>query len=239
MRDLTGEVFEKLTVIKYEGRKFLGTQGQYSYLWECKCECGNIVHVTSRDLISKNTKSCGCIRGENYRAKFLNKYDMSGEYGVGYFNSGGEFYFDKDDYDLIKDYTWYKNEYGYAITLYKRQRIRMHRLIMNVDSELHHNASEYIIDHINGVTYDNRKSNLRICTQSENCLNKKMPSTNTSGYVGVGLSKGKYRAYIQINNKYIHLGTFDNIDDAIKARKDAELKYFGKFSRKQEELINV
>lgn len=90
------------------------------------------------------------------------------------------------------------------------------------------------IDHIHGdkTRNDNRKSNLRIVTKSQNSMNKKIMSNNTSGVTGVGRNKSKKRwtAYIVVNNKQINLGVFDDINDAIKSRKAAEEKYFGEYS---------
>ena len=61
---------------------------------------------------------------------------------------------------------------------------------------------------------------------------RKINSNNTSGYRGVSYRKdrNKYRAYIKFQGKDIFLGHYDNIDDAIKARKDAEKEYFGEFA---------
>ena len=63
-------------------------------------------------------------------------------------------------------------------------------------------------------------------------MNKGLQSNNTSGIAGVGWHKSsnKWMAYIAINKKQIHLGLFSKKEDAIKARKEAEEKYFGEFS---------
>tara|TARA_R110000787_G_scaffold257554_1_gene362724 strand:- start:18 stop:554 length:537 start_codon:yes stop_codon:yes gene_type:complete len=92
---------------------------------------------------------------------------------------------------------------------------------------LHYGEWPNVIDHINRVKSDNRISNLRSVTHSENLRNASMPSTNTSGHVGVFWLKNrsKWRAYIKINQKQINLGVFPDKDDAIKARKVAEAKY--------------
>ena len=57
--DLNGMTFERLTVIGECGR----TTDRH-ILWECRCECGNIVNVSSRDLVAGHTKSCGCLQRE-------------------------------------------------------------------------------------------------------------------------------------------------------------------------------
>ena len=78
------------------------------------------------------------------------------------------------------------------------------------------------IDHINGVRNDNRICNLRCATRSQNGMNRGIPINNTSGYKGVTWSKksGKWNAYIRKDGKRMHLGYFDNIEDAaISARR--------------------
>lgn len=81
------------------------------------------------------------------------------------------------------------------------------------------------VDHLNRNPLDNRRCNLRICTQFENNQNQK---ANTSGKVGVSYSKTdkKYVAYIRVNRKQIRLGAFKTFEEAVKCRIQAEEKYF-------------
>ena len=83
------------------------------------------------------------------------------------------------------------------------------------------------IDHINGICSDNRIKNLRSVSRSENMKNQKLRLRNTSGVCGVHWhsAKGKWQAYITSQGKNIHLGYFTDKDDAIAARKAAEVKY--------------
>ena len=98
------------------------------------------------------------------------------------------------------------------------------------------------LDHINGDRLDNRVSNLRAATRQQNAMNQKIKVNNTSGFKGVCWSKqkNKWVANITFNKKKnIHLGFFENFDDAVNARKIAEEKYFGEWNRgfsKVEEL---
>ena len=98
------------------------------------------------------------------------------------------------------------------------------------------------IDHIHGKEskYDNRKSNLRVVTHSQNGMNRDLQSNNTSGVVGVSwfAKTNQWRAHIMVNRKFIHLGLFDKFEDAVKARKQAEEKYFGEFSYDNSQLLN-
>lgn len=76
------------------------------------------------------------------------------------------------------------------------------------------------IDHINRVKHDNRLSNLRFCSRSENNQNTKIRSDNTSGAKGVSWSTfyKKWHAYIKVNGKRTHCGYFERFDDAVAAR---------------------
>ena len=239
--DLTGQKFDRLTVVK-RAESRIKPNGSKVTQWWCSCDCGNknLVLVSSSNLVNQHTKSCGCLRikksiengkmlkgKSNLKNKKYNVYDLSGEYGIGYLSNGEEFYFDLEDYELIKDYCWWKNDEGYLVTsLNDNKKIRMSRLIMN------ENNPSIRIDHQNHNTMNNKKSNLRRATSSENAMNSELSSANTSGITGVLFNKrwNKWVASIMVNYKSIHLGGFDKFDDAVKARKEAEEKYFGKWS---------
>ena len=83
------------------------------------------------------------------------------------------------------------------------------------------------IDHINGIRNDNRPENLRSVSISENNKNVSKSTRNTSGVVEVYYyaNIGKWRADIKYDNKYKHLGCFDKFEDAVLARKKAEIEY--------------
>lgn len=88
----------------------------------------------------------------------------------------------------------------------------------------------FVIDHINHNKFDNRKNNLRVCTYSQNMQNR-IPK-NVYGINGISYCKSrkKYEVNLTKNNKTFHLGYYDNLEDAIAARKEAEEKYFGEYS---------
>ena len=89
------------------------------------------------------------------------------------------------------------------------------------------------IDHINGVRDDNRWENLREATESENKRNQRK-ARGSSGVVGVFWEKNakKWRSQIKPRGKIIHLGLFENKEDAVKARRAAEKEYYGEFAPK-------
>ena len=240
--DLTGIKFGKLTVIR-KAEDYIDRKGNNHAQWECLCDCQLNLPEEQRStklirrsaLVSGYTKSCGCWNKEiNTKLhKSFNIYDLSGNYGVGWTAKGEEFYFDLEDYDLIKDFTWNISDKGYVVssTLQRKENkfIIMHDLIMGGV-----NPRKELVDHIHGKNSrnDNRKSNLRIGNKSNNAMNVPKNSRNTSGYVGVGLnpSKKSWYAKITVNGKVIRLGSYKNIQDAARARKEAEEKYFGEWS---------
>lgn len=89
-----------------------------------------------------------------------------------------------------------------------------------------------VIDHINRNPADNRIENLRLVPQSLNCWNRKTQANNTSGVKGVSMhnASGLWRAQIAVDRKQMHLGYFSAFDDAVAARKAAELRYYGEFA---------
>ena len=84
-----------------------------------------------------------------------------------------------------------------------------------------------LIDHHDGDGTNNRILNLHCCNHSQNSRNQKMPKNNKSGCIGVswGRTSKKWKALISDKKKRIYLGVYADIDDAIKARHDAEVKY--------------
>lgn len=226
--DITGQKFGNWIVIKKDGIYRSG-----SFYWLCECQCDNKTQkiLAGLDLKRGHTKSCGCLTmllmQEN--KKISNRqnivYDLSGEYGIGYTKNKKPFYFDLEDYDKINNYCWYYSNSSYVSTTINNKDVKMHRLIMDCPSGLS-------IDHINHKPHDNRKENLRICTHQENMFNR-YRNDNKSGVTGVYLHKNnKWIAKIYINGKDIYLGLYEDKNDAIKVRKQAEDKYFKEYRYK-------
>lgn len=92
---------------------------------------------------------------------------------------------------------------------------------------------DFFIDHINGVTDDNRFANLRPCTTKQNRANSKKPVHNKSGYKGVSFHRGtsRWRARIGIDGKDVTIGYFVTREEAAEARKKEAERLHGEFSR--------
>ena len=224
-KDLTGQKFGKLTVIK-RVEDYVSPKGYKSAQYLCKCECGNPneLIVRASALRSGLTKSCGCYSKENSKTihKKYNTYDLSGEFGIGYTNKGEPFYFDLEDYDKIKEYCWRINNNGYVITsindINSPNVLLISRLVMNAPNDKK-------VDHKYGNLYDNRKEFLRLCSTSENNRNRK----DAKG-IYWNKAKKKWVAQICVNYKHLYIGAYKNKEEAIKARLEAEVKYFGEFA---------
>ena len=143
---------------------------------------------------------------------------------------------DKDDYEKCKNIRWRLVEHKDAIDYkdvqggspHNNTLTSLHRFIMN-------NTEGYVVDHKNGDTLDNRKSNLRVCSQKENVRNKtKLSNCNTSGINGVSKDNRKGRktnwiAEIKTNYTKINIAAYVDLEDAVYARYIAEHLLFKEF----------
>ena len=137
---------------------------------------------------------------------------------------------DSEDIDKIRAFKWCKDKNNYVKNSNQEY---LHRVIIG--------ESKLFIDHINGNRLDNRKSNLRVCRNADNLKNRvKLPSNNTSGVLGVRFraDRSKWYAEIQCNGQKMNLGSYIEKEDAIKARLEAEIKYFGEYKSQVLNEIN-
>jgi hypothetical protein len=188
-----------------------GIEFKTSYIAQKNCSKQCSISIISK----KTSKSNDIIIKKEYAELQLN----SAKYGIFYTK------IDNEDIEKIKDICWTvcfdKNYNGFYVSGREHKTgkcKRLHRVITNCPDRL-------VVDHINHDTLDNRKQNLKVCTNTENMQNIK---SNASGIIGVSYHKSqkKYQASISYNRKRIYLGIFENIEDAITARKEAELIYF-------------
>lgn len=128
---------------------------------------------------------------------------------------------DKEFRYLLKKHGFIVNNQGYVVANIKGTVTHLHRIVLG-DKE------GFEIDHINHDKLDNRRINLRHVTHQQNMWNMKMCKRNRSGFTGVAFNNEirKWVARIYTNGKSIHLGSFADIKDAIKTRKNAESIYF-------------
>ncbi len=139
---------------------------------------------------------------------------------------------DDDDFDCLNQYKWQAhNNYGYGWYAVRcsygprKRTIFMHRQVLGL-------RRGKLADHINGNGLDNRRSNLRLCTHSQNSANHQKRK-GKSKYNGVCWCKQyqKWRARICVDYKRIHLGRYDTEIEAAAAYDVAAVKHFGEFAR--------
>lgn len=146
---------------------------------------------------------------------------------------------DDEDFDRVSRFKWYyrgrygdrANEQGYALRTVrepgkKQTTISLQRFVMN-------KPEGFEVDHINGDRLDNRKSNLRLATKSENSHNSQKRKNNTSGFKGVHFKKetGKFGATIHTEGKQKYLGYFETAIEAAKVYDEAARHLYGEFAR--------
>ncbi len=232
-KDLTGQKFGRLTVIE-RAPDYVQENGRARSMWYCKCDCGNpkITAYDTTNLTTGHTKSCGCYQvDQNSKAQLkraqarIKPPIIVGDMAICYTAKGEEFYIDSFNLDRVSGHNWWITKKGYVEGVVCGKNTMLHRYLTNCDDE-------HLIDHKNHITWDDRLSNLRVCSESENRYNSSMQSNNTSGTIGVSWEKRdkKWRAYISADNKRIELGKFINYEDAVNARQIAEEKYHKEFS---------
>jgi hypothetical protein len=228
MKNYIGQKFGRLEVIdQYEKDCSDGCKRTFLY---CKCDCSNKKEVLVNQLLKGSTVSCGCYRNEKLSLlnKKYNRYDLSGDYGVGYTFKDEEFYFDLSDYDLIKNYCWSLDSNGYVVSYspLRRKKIELQDLILdNFDKD-----KDVRIDHENRIRWDDRRDNLRFVTHQQNNYNKGISSRNTSGIIGVCKAKNLWESGLKMNGVFMARKLFESFDDAVFFRLCAEKEFFGEFA---------
>lgn len=220
------------------GRRALTASYLYSARLETLLKC-EICGVSDKETKIINSSKYGCLCRKHYLRKYkgknlerskydLNEYTLYDSYAeiVLYDKDNlecGRAIIDLDDVEKCKQYKWHmkrddRTNYVIGRKVIKESKedynkIFLHKVITGCYDK------DKDVDHINHNGLDNRTSNLRIVTRSENILNqrkicgiKKVPS-------------GKYQVSIGKNYKTIYIGTYDSFEEAYKARKEAELKY--------------
>lgn len=140
---------------------------------------------------------------------------------------------DARDLPLVEGFAWYAHPTLNGKKRYVRASIRvgdrlrgvyMHRLLLGVRSDQH-------VDHINGDGLDNRRSNLRVATASQNHANRRYPGS-ASGYMGVYSRKpGTFYGKIKCRGQQYYTPTYNLAEVAARARDTLAATLFGEFAR--------
>ncbi|MCL2321445.1 MAG: hypothetical protein FWC47_04975 [Oscillospiraceae bacterium] len=222
-KDITGQRFGRLLVIRDTGKR-----KDESPIWECKCDCGNVVEVRYSHLSSGDTRSCGCLQKEFIAELGKSSYrDVTGQ---------------RFGRLLVLRQTGKRAKSGSVIwecicDCGNKIEIPMEALAHKSDIKscgclLYEMKVEY------GKSIDLDKQFGRIDNTSI-CIikSKKVRKDSGTGHRGVGYYKKsqKYYAYIGFKKKLHHLGYFNTLEEAIKARQKAEEEIFEPFVKLYEE----
>ena len=169
--------------------------------------------------------------------RFVRPIRIEGDIAYVPLNQGYEAVIDAADVHLVAGFNWTasvrRRKDGSVLKVYAgrierpgNRCIRMHRLIAGTPDGAD-------TDHIDSDGLNNRRSNLRTATRSQNAQNSKVRIDNSSGIKGVFKVKSKWRAIIWVDKRKITLGTFVNRDDAAVAITSARAKLHGEFGRSQ------
>jgi len=214
--DLAGQRFGQLTVIQ-QADDYISPKGQIHTQWLCQCACKNRTIVRASDLKSGRTQSCGCYQ-KKQAIKAKTKHGMANTklYEV-YCSMKRRCESPKD-----KNYKYYG---GRGITISREWDNFVDFYLWSIENGYGAGLSIDRID-VNG-NYE--PHNCRWANDITQAQNQQIRSDNSSGVAGVRFNKGnnKWAVQINVNNKRIYLGIFNKLEDAICARKEAEMKYWG------------
>jgi hypothetical protein len=154
---------------------------------------------------------------------------MDSEFKLIFLTTGEICLVSPEDFDLVNSVRWHSSEKSnrlkYAMTSDRAtgKKMPMHRLIMSPSDDM-------VVDHINNCGLDNRRSNLRVCTQTQNAYNRRSTVTK-SGYVGVVRNGSGWSASINYGGHTTRIGTFETAEEAAKVRDKAAMFHHGEFAR--------
>lgn len=190
----------------------------------CECPCGEKFTVNNRYDAKRSSTGflCNCCKTAISKATNINQDFLNRNFHYNEFT--GELTY-KWDNSLGKagSSATAKHGAGYLTTRINGKDYLVHRIIWLMQT----GQWPEQIDHINHIRNDNRWQNLREVDNKTNLMNKSISKNSTTKYVGVSriTSTGRYRAYIMVDGKQIHLGVFDTVAEAYAARCEANKQY--------------
>lgn len=212
-----GNKYGLLTIVE-EGPKIDYGHTKVRQVW-CRCDCGNpeLTLVRTNNLQSGNTSSCGCVGEESRKT-----HGLSGTrtYQI------HEGMLRRCKPELAEQFPYHA---GKGIKICADWNPKLGGSFENFYRDMGEAPEDMSLDRID-VNGDYCKENCRWASNSIQGYNKGLDPNNTSGKSGVSFytSQGKWSAEIHADNEHIRLGMFVNFEDAVKAREEAELKYYGR-----------
>ncbi len=229
---LVGKQFGNWKVLRY-----VETRPGRRRMFECLClGCHKTTKLFDKGYFIKApmNKSCGCqsnpLKNKRRTQSSFNEFIEENDYVRVFDANKNSFIVDKECVELLKERYWAINKRNEVVSKSNViGNIKLHRFLMNIEN------SKLVVDHINGDKKDNRLCNLRVVTTMQNSWNINPNSNNSSGRRGVYWNKSskKWEVDIKCNGIKHRLGKYKDLNEAIKVREDAEIKYYGEYRRKQ------
>lgn len=147
---------------------------------------------------------------------------------------------DDEDFERLAQYRWHARSGKDGIRAarsvnYQKEDGKRACYTVYMAVEIMNPQNGMVVDHISGQTLDNRRSNLRVCKKSDNCKNRKLAKSNSTGFKGVFVlnkpGKPRFYASVSVNKKKKHLGCFGTAEEAHAAYCQAAAKIYGEFAR--------
>lgn len=230
MNEMLGRTFGFLVVIERSPRT-----SKYGHdSWFCRCaRCGNPRHEAyGTNLRNGKIRACGCLsKGPRERTLRPTPPPVKGARWI-QLTQGRFALVDAEDFDRVTKFNWSiaaKRYAAYRATPLTGKKngsyVYLHRFVVGA-------SDRQTVDHINHDELDNRKSNLRVASMSQQGQNRKRPSHNSSGLKGVYFDKSRslWAAGIKVNKKKKFLGRFKDRDEAGRVYDAAARKFFGEFA---------
>ena len=210
------EKYGSLTVLGFDHK----TKNNQYYM-RVKCDCGN-EFVIRKTLLTTGKQSCcrECSKRTGIPTK-SNKIMVNDDVAQLILSDDTIVLIDVEDVDKVKQHYWRKESDGRYVSSYTANT-SLHKYVYGED---------IMLDHINGNTMDNRKSNLRPCSHQQNCINRKQRVDNTSGVTGVRERNGKYIASLTYKG-IRRTKTCETFEEAVCIRKSWEDEFFKEWARK-------
>lgn len=214
--DLTGKIFGRWTVIERVNN------GKVRHVkWLCKCECGEVKQVLGYALRQNKSLSCGCYKSDVTRNRMKKHGKAATHSRTLEYKAWAQM---KTRCTNLKA-KQYEDYGGRGISVCERWMNSFEYFLEDMGLKP---SSAHSLDR-KDVNGNYEPSNCKWSTIFEQSHNRRRASNNTSGHSGVKWHQrlNKWEVSIASNNKRMYLGVYDDIEMAIKIRKDAEIKYWG------------
>jgi hypothetical protein len=219
--DLKGQRFGRLNVIDRAGNN-----KHRAALWMCKCDCGKKVNVASNRLRSRSTLSCGCLQRDK-AAEIGQRSLTHGMSNTPEYSAWNQM-IQRCTNPSLRSYEDYGGR-GISVCSEWRESFDQFYADMGPRPSVIHSIER---KDVNG---NYRPENCVWALPDEQSRNRRVLASNISGQTGVAWcpKPNKWRSTIRVNYHIKHLGYFADLSEAIQARRNAEIKYWGKIYSNQ------